>query len=165
MMTSGEVADMLGVKAQTIRNWVNNPILNEFFSAAAKDKARTRADFSQRDLYILNTIHVMSRRGTGWNVIAEQIRADALETALPDRAAIVGNVETTVQTAARMTATAIERDSALAQVANLQKQLLGAFERVAEIEREKSELKEKLLREIADLREKIGYLTGKLDNK
>lgn len=162
-MTSGEVADMLGVKPQTIRNWVNNPILNEFFSPAARDKTRTRADFTQHDLYILNTINTLSRRGTAWTVIAEQLHADALVTELPNRAAIVERLETTAEQAARMMATSMERDKALAAVADLQTKLLETLERVAQIERERNDMREQLLREIADPREQIGFLKGKLD--
>lgn len=84
-----EVARVFGLDPKTIRNWTDSEDFREFFSSSARGEGGLQRDYDDRDLIILNTIFSGRRRGDGWGVIADRIRANDLEIELPASALLV----------------------------------------------------------------------------
>lgn len=165
------MADIFGVSRETIRNWVNNEHLSKFFSEDARAEKRTQADFSENDMYVLNSIHSMVTEGNrDWRAIAENLASGWRETSLPERAASVTALHApAMQLAARAFAAETRAVDAKEEVSETRRIVLQLTERLLGLEGKNSELlerhmkeKEILLREMGDLREQIGKLKGKL---
>ena len=149
----GRVVEMFGGNAQTYRNWVADPRFSRFFSEGAQFDEEKRALFNAADLLVFNTIWRLSRgRKHSHDEIAIILESGHRETTFPDRAATVAAVTTpAIQLAGR----ALSAEDRLTLVLE---QLAKAQEQVIEIQQERGQKVETLLREIADLKEEAGAL-------
>lgn len=146
-MKTGQVAQALDVAQKTILNWVEHPALNKFFSASARlADGQLQREFTQDDLFALNTIRNLRAINTDWQLIAEQLDAGKRDSALPP-AALTANtgitdmerLETSIITKARL-------DSALDRIEWYDR-------RLQQIERERDEWRERYIAETTRIRE------------
>lgn len=89
----GDVATALGVSISSIRNWTSQPEFQEFFSEMARRvgphaNAKQR-EYTQQDLYVLNTISKHKTRFNTWDDVADYLREGNLDTTLPPSATLV----------------------------------------------------------------------------
>ena len=89
----GDIATALGVSISSIRNWTDQEQFQEFLSdmatrtgSYANSKQR---EYTQQDLYVINTIARQKTRFNLWNDVADYLRAGNLDTELPASAALV----------------------------------------------------------------------------
>ena len=131
----GDVATAIGVSVSSIRNWSDQPEIQEFLSdLARREGAHINAkqrEYTQQDLYVLNTIARRKTRYNTWEDVADFLRDGNLETELPASASLVQPV-----TAAENFADAIM----------LRQQI------------------DMLTKSLADAEEEIHYLRNKLDD-
>jgi DNA-binding transcriptional MerR regulator len=131
----GDVAIAIGVSVSSIRNWSDQPEIQEFLSdLARREGAHINAkqrEYTQQDLYVLNTIARRKTRYNTWEDVADFLRDGNLETELPASASLVQPV-----TAAENFADAIM----------LRQQI------------------DMLTKSLADAEEEIHYLRNKLDD-
>jgi DNA-binding transcriptional MerR regulator len=161
----GDVALALGISISSIRNWTAQPEFQEFLSDMAKrvgtyHNSRQR-EYTEQDVYVLNTIARQKTRFNTWEDVAEYLRAGHLDTELPPSAALV-----TPMTAAEGFADAIilrqqidtlvkSLDDAEEEIKNLRRRI----DEVREEEQEKSRQREaKLHEEIVELNRQIARL-------
>lgn len=86
----GDVAAMLGVSGQTIRNWLKNDELKGLFSEGANPLPGKQHEFTPDDVQLLNSIYSITNTGNyDWRSIAENLKSGWRESHLPTRAAIV----------------------------------------------------------------------------
>ena len=179
-MKTGEVAKLLGVDNGTIRNWVINPLLENFFSPSAKNKhGGTHRVFLENDLLILNTIGTLRSNGvTDWGEIVKHLESGEREQEFPQNATMSGDTRTIplplAEQTARSAATLAERDAALEIVKELRQRIKELEQGKEQVRKEKDELREKLTEENLELREKfsqqileltlkLGRLEGRLE--
>ena len=87
----GEVADMLGITTQTIRNWLKNDEIKVLFSDGAQPLHGKQHEFTPEDVQLINSIYSITNTGNyDWRSISENLRAGWRESHLPARAALVG---------------------------------------------------------------------------
>ena len=174
-MKTGELAAILGVSQVTVRAWVQNPVLERFFSTAARGKdGLTQRTYTESDVLVCNTIRHLraNNQHITWDEMAEYLDSGAREQEFPAHA--IGSDMRTVsvhqaETSARAAATLAERDAALARVDELSQEIErlrteiknteNQYRAILESEqRAHRETTERLMREIADLNRKIGAL-------
>lgn len=182
-MKMSKVAKMIGVDRRTIYNWVTHESLSHLFSEGARNEGDRELD--EQDIFVVNTInHLRQNVTTDWQEIAEKIEEGYQVTDLSIGATNVDTGKTPLQQFARTLAIAQERDAALKQLEEAQKelreiedryetkldQLREQYEARLEEERKRAredvehergrsrEEMERLLREIAELRYEIGKL-------
>jgi DNA-binding transcriptional MerR regulator len=89
----GDVATALGVSISSIRNWTDQPEFQEFLSDLAKREGSyanaKQREYTQQDLYVLNTIARQKTRFNSWDDVADYLRDGNLDTELPASAALV----------------------------------------------------------------------------
>lgn len=89
----GDIATALGVSISSIRNWTDQPEFQEFLSDLAKREGQhtnaKQREYTQQDLYVLNTIALQKTRFNTWDDVAEYLRQGNLDTELPASAALV----------------------------------------------------------------------------
>jgi len=89
----GDVATALGVSISSIRNWTEQQEFQEFLSDMAKREGdfvnAKQREYTQQDLYVMNTIAKQKSRFNSWDDIAESIRQGNVDTELPASAALV----------------------------------------------------------------------------
>jgi len=92
----GDVATAIGVSVSSIRNWSDQSEIQEFLSdLARREGAHINAkqrEYTQQDLYVLNTIARRKTRYNTWEDVAELLRDGNLETELPASASLVQSV-------------------------------------------------------------------------
>lgn len=75
-MKTGELADRIGVKSQTIRNWANHDLLKRYWSdgATGRDNASQR-HYNDEDIRVAITIHTLRNRDNveDWQAIADYL--------------------------------------------------------------------------------------------
>ena len=182
-MKMSKVAKMIGVDRRTIYNWVTHESLSHLFSEGARNEGDRELD--EQDIFVVNTInHLRQNVTTDWEEIAEKIEEGYQVTDLSIGATDVDTGKTPLQQFTRALAIAQERDAALKQLEEAQKehseiegryetkldQLREQYEARLEEERKRAredvehergrsrEEMERLLREIAELRYEIGKL-------
>jgi len=89
----GDVATALGVSISSVRNWTDQPEFQPFLSEMARrdgtySTAKQR-EYTQQDLYVLNTISRQKNRFNTWEDIAGYLMQGHLDTDLPPSAALV----------------------------------------------------------------------------
>lgn len=157
-MKTGEVAKILGVDAITVRRWIEREELNPFFSEGAKgEHGAAQRLLTESDVLVLNTVRAL-RTGdkvAEWRDIATYLESGERVQQFPQNA-ISADPRTIplpqAEQSARAMATMAERDAALRKVNELESQL-------KEVRAENKEL----IREMMDLRQKIGKLEGLLE--
>lgn len=131
----GDVATAIGVSVSSIRNWADQPELQEFLSDLARREGAyinaKQREYTQQDLYVLNTVARRKSRYNTWNDVADYLREGNLETELPASATLV------------QPATAAEN---FADAIMLRQQI------------------DMLTKSLDDAKEEIDYLRGKLDD-
>ena len=174
-MKMSKVAKMVGVDRRTIYNWVTHKSLEHLFSESARNEGDR--ELNENDIFVVNTInHLRQNVTTDWEEIAERIEEGYQVTEPSIGSVDVDTGKTPLQQFTRMLSIAQERDSALKQLDEAQKELKGIEERyeikLTEL-RDHYEVKldeerklsrtemERLLREIAELRYEIGKLESK----
>jgi|GEM_PF-910145 len=182
-MKMSKVAKMIGVDRRTIYNWVTHESLSHLFSESARNEGDR--DLDEQDIFVVNTINHLRQHVTNdWEEIAEKIEDGYQITDLSIGATEVDTGKTPLQQFTRTLAIAQERDAALKQLEEAQKelreiedryenkldQLREQYEARLEEERKRSredaeherkhsrDEMERLLREIAELRYEIGKL-------
>ena len=89
----GDIATALGVSISSIRNWTDQPEFQEFLSDLAKREGSyvnaKQREYTQQDLYVLNTIARQKTRFNSWDDVADYLRDGNLDTELPASAALV----------------------------------------------------------------------------
>ena len=89
----GDIATALGVSISSIRNWTDQQEFQEFLSDLAKrEGSYTHAkqrEYTQQDLYVLNTIAQQKTRFNAGEDVAQYLRDGNLDTELPPSAALV----------------------------------------------------------------------------
>ncbi len=156
-MKTGEVAKAMGLNPKTITNWTDQEDLALFFTEGARrnDQSSTQREYSEDDLFVINTIRVNKTRQNTWKDVAKMLATGHREMELP----ITATLNRTISAADQMTVVMLikaERDTALAQ---LQDSLF-------EIERLRKELKEQrdeASKEIIELNRQIARLELKLE--
>jgi DNA-binding ferritin-like protein len=182
-MKMSKVAKMIGVDRRTIYNWVTHESLEHLFSEGAKNEGDR--ELSEQDIFVINTINYLRQNmTTDWDEIAERIEEGYQVTDLSIGAVDVDTGKTPLQQFTRTLAIAQERDAALKQLEEAQKELREIETRyetkldelrdhyeakleeerkrgredVIEERKQSREEMERLLREIAELRYEIGKL-------
>lgn len=85
----GDVASMLNVSGQTIRNWLKNDELKGLFSDGASPLPGKQHEFTVEDVQLLNSIYSITNTGNyDWRSIAENLKSGWRERQLPTRAAM-----------------------------------------------------------------------------
>ena len=89
----GDIAVALGVSVGSIRNWTAQEEFQEFLSDLAKREGNNtgtrQREYTQQDLYVLNTIVRQKSRFRSWDDVAEYLREGNLDTDLPPAAALI----------------------------------------------------------------------------
>lgn len=89
----GDIATALGVSISSIRNWTELPEFQEFLSDMAKREGTfsgaKQREYTQQDLYVMNTITKQKNRFNSWEDVANYLREGNLDTDLPVSAALV----------------------------------------------------------------------------
>lgn len=166
----GDVATALGVSISSIRNWTDQPEFQEFLSELAKREGphvnAKQREYTQQDLYVLNTIARQKTRFNAWDDVAAYLRDGNLDTELPPSAALVQPI-----TAAENFADAIMLRQ---QIDMLTKSLTDAedeidflrrrLDEVREEEQDKSRQREEKLRdEIIELNRQMARLEYRIE--
>ena len=121
-MKMGKVAKMIGVDRRTIYNWVTHESLSHLFSENARNEGDR--ELNEQDVFIANTINYLRQNiTTDWEEIAEKIEDGYQVTDLSIAAADVDTGKTPLQQFTRTLAISQERDAALKQLAEVQKEL------------------------------------------
>jgi len=173
-MRPANVAQMLGVSAKTITAWTDHPTLSPFFSAdTGSDNSRQR-EYTEHDVFVLNTIRIERARNTSWEDIAKMLRNGVLDRDLPASSLLVKSTVPVAQYE-RFIALTNERDAALKEVDRLSQELRQrdeAMERMRHerdetldmIRRENNILLDSLRNEVRQLNREIGRLEGRLES-
>jgi DNA-binding transcriptional MerR regulator len=161
----GDIATALGVSISSIRNWTAQPEYQEFLSDIAKrtgtyENAKQR-EYTQQDLYVLNTISKQKNRFNDWEDVAKYLQEGNLDTDLPASSALV-----TPMTAAEGFADAImlrqQIDTLAKSLTDAEEEVEHLRERVDEVrqeERDRATTREdKLHQAIVDLNRQIARL-------
>lgn len=167
-MRVGKVAQALGVDTKTVTNWSSRPELKDFFSTSATDMHKgTERDFSEDDLYVLNTIKnlraTMPRKNTDWHLIAQRLAEGYRDKELPMKAATVDSGLTVMAHAERILITSQERDMALQRVQELQQALIDREAKIDALQSQQQAMQEQLLRELADIKAELAAAKTELD--
>lgn len=89
----GDIATALGVSISSIRNWTDQIEFQEFLSDMATRSGSyansKQREYTQQDLYVINTIAKKKTRFNMWKDVADYLRAGNLDTELPASAALV----------------------------------------------------------------------------
>lgn len=84
--TTGQVAAGFNRTPQTIRDWIKNPHLQEFFSSSARrDSGRGQAELFASDVEVCNSIASLLGQGMDWEAIAAELKKGWRDTSLPDK--------------------------------------------------------------------------------
>lgn len=84
--TTGQVAAGFNRTPQTIRDWIKNPHLQEFFSSSARrDGGRGQAELFASDVEVCNSIASLLGQGLDWEAIAAELKKGWRDTILPDK--------------------------------------------------------------------------------
>jgi len=165
-MRTGEIAAIMGVSHVTIRAWIDHESLNRFFSASARGvDGMTQRSYTDADVLVLNTVrHLRAGSPTAtWEEIAAYLDTGQRENEFPLTAASVGADKRTIplqqaEQSAKAAATLAERDAALSRVAQLEGEVTRLQSLLRDEQNAHRETLERLMREIAELRYKIGAL-------
>ncbi len=161
-MKTGELASLLGYSDRTLRNWLDRPEFEHFFTSGARGEGVGQRILTESDVLALNTIRFLRSRGTHWDEVLVFLKSGKRETEFPQNATHDTRTIPVPQAeqGARLMAVVRERDAALDRIGELQERLdaLDAVHR--NLQAEHVTMQEKYLREIADLNKRIGYLEG-----
>lgn len=166
-MKTGELANALNVTDKTIRNWIDNPLLREFFSPEARGETSLQRIITEADVLTASTIAYLKNNGTrDFEEIAQYLKTGKRESKFPQVAIEADLRNVPIQMAeqgARLMAITQERDDAIREKNELVVKLQN-LEATLTAERENSgKIKESLLREIAALNLELGKALGKLE--
>lgn len=156
-MKTGEIAKMMGLNPKTITNWTDQEDLSVFFSEEARRSGENAAqrDYSEEDVFVINTIRVHKTRQNTWSDVARILYTGHRETELPITATLTKTISPADQVAAMMMIKA-ERDTALAQLQD------ATFE-IDRLRHELKEQREEANKEIIDLNRQIARLELRLE--
>jgi len=166
----GDIAVALGVSVGSIRNWTAQEEFQEFLSDLAKREGNNsgtrQREYTQQDLYVLNTIVRQKNRFNSWDDVAEYLREGNLDTELPPAAALIQTATVAENFAdaimLRQQIDMLEKSlsDAEGEVETLRKRL----DEVREEEQEKARLREDKLRgEIIELHRQMARLEYKIE--
>jgi DNA-binding transcriptional MerR regulator len=171
-MKSGEVGKMLGIDRSTVKNWTDRQEFSPFFTEGAIQGSELQRDYDHADVLILNTIRAERAKGSKWTDIAHRLATGYRDSELPLSASTVEI--TPAESFAKALQLQMERDQALEAVAELRDQLEAKEQEIErlrqtkdqelnQVRQEKDSEKERLMREIAELREMIGGLKKEIE--
>lgn len=165
-MKTGELARALGYTERTLRNWIDRPELDGFFSPGAKKSGGAHRLLTDSDVLILNTIRYLKASGThDWEEITAYLKTGNREQEFPLTASDFEHRTIPLPQAeqgARLLLVTRERDAALALVQELTGKLHDTEAALRQSLADRDTLREEYLREIANLQKRIGYLEGYL---
>lgn len=89
----GDVVVALGVSSTTVRNWTEQAEFQPYFSSRAKrtdefENAKQR-EYTQEDLYVLNTIRTQKTHRNTWDDIASMLEDGFRDKDLPEASMLV----------------------------------------------------------------------------
>jgi DNA-binding transcriptional MerR regulator len=158
---------MLGVTDRTIKNWLAVPEFARYFSAGALNVDSAHRELSQDDLFVLNTIRIMrsgaSRKETNWSDIAKALENGVRERQLPAIAAAIDPGMALVGQVERIVTVGAERDAALARVAELEKERRELRDQLTEAQKLIADDRERLMREMKDISDRLARTEGELE--
>ena len=166
----GDVATAIGVSISSIRNWTDQPEFQAFLSDLAKREGpyanAKQREYTQQDLYVLNTIARQKTRFNTWEDVAQYLRDGNVDTDLPASAALVQPV-----TAAESFADAImlrqQIDMLAKSLSNAEEEigyLRKRLDEVREEEQTKSREREDMLRdEIIELNRQMARMELRME--
>ncbi len=162
-MKTGEASNILGVATNTLKNWIENPLVSHFFSPSAKgEHGAPQRLFTESDILLLNTIRQLRTSGVdSWDAIAAYLDSGKRDQEFPQNAVSVDSRTIPLPQAeqsAKAVATLAERDAALRQVEELRTKL-------TQVEKERDEIRERLTQQIIELNRQIGRLEGHLESR
>lgn len=148
---------MMGLNPKTITNWTDQDDLTVFFTEEARrdDESSSQREYSEEDVFIINTIRVHKTRQNTWRDVAKILQTGHRETELPITAMLTKTISPADQVAAMMMIKA-ERDTALAQLQD------AAFE-IDRLRHEIKEQREEANKEIIELNRQIARLELRLE--
>lgn len=148
---------MMGLNPKTITNWTDQEDLRVFFTDEAHrdDESTSQREYSEEDVFVINTIRVHKTRQNTWRDVAKILQAGHRETELPITATLTKTISPADQVAAMMMIKA-ERDTALAQLQD------AAFE-IDRLRHEIKEQREEANKEIIELNRQIARLELRLE--
>lgn len=165
-MKIGDVAVAFGRTRQTIRNWTDNPELAEFFSEQARrETGKGYSEFLANDLEVCNSIHVMLEQKATWGDIAAKLRTGWRDTDFPDRLLFLATGDDVPENSARLMAS---RAIAEQKSSDLMEMIRDKDRQIADLEKKIEDgwlEREKLLREIGQLREDKATALSRLEAK
>jgi len=166
-MKTGEAAKIMGVDRSTLLDWINIRGLTRFFSAsAAGNDGNMQRVLTESDLLVLNTIRACRSKNMNWDDIEIVLDNGERERSFPQNA-ISGDPRTIplvqAEVSAKALGTMVERDAAFARVEELTEEVRNLSVKLSESEKARYEDREKLLREIGELRHQLGRLEGQLE--
>ena len=151
-----------------MRNWIDRPELSAYFSPGALGKhGGTQRILTESDILVLNTIRTFRSSGThSWTDIARKLDGGERTQEFASNAISADPRTipvTQAEQSARAMATVAERDAALVRVDELENKVIELEMKITQAETERDEMKEGLLREIAELNREVGRLQGRLE--
>lgn len=166
----GDIATALGVSISSVRNWTDQQEFQEFLSDLAKREGpyshAKQREYTQQDLYVMNTIAKQKTRFNTWEDVAQYLREGNIDTDLPASAALVQPM-----TAAENFADAImlrqQIDMLVKSLSEAEEEisyLRKRMDEVREAEQEKSRTREdKLREEIIELNRQMARLELRIE--
>lgn len=163
-MRIGKASEYLdNLNGDTIKNWIERPELNKFFSPAAQGKTSAQRDISDDDLLILNSIRVLRLDGTrDWVEIATRLDSGYRAEKFPDSATFV-NGHAPIQLYQQSAISTREADSARAENARLHAEIAELYEkRIRDVKEYADKRVEDAIRVAAQYDARIAKLTDQL---
>lgn len=155
----GEVVVALGISSSTVRNWTELEVIQNHLSNQATrtgDFAHSKQrEYTENDLYILNTLRTQKTRLNSWEDVAEMIEDGYLDRELPASSALV-LPETKVETFQLL---AIART----EIENLQKQVEKLDEDLQKEREERRNDVERITQQKVDDMAQLYRTIGKLE--
>lgn len=154
----GDIVVALGVSSSTVRNWTELEEIQEYLSNQATrsgdfSHAKQR-EYTENDLYILNTIRTQKTRLNSWDDVASMIEDGYLDRELPPSSALV-LPETKVESFQLLAIARTEIGNLQKQVDKLEEELNDEREaRRQDVER----LTQQKVDDVAQLHRSIGRL-------
>jgi hypothetical protein len=155
---------MLGVTRKTVANWTNEKTIQTYLSDSAKrnaeDGTTAQREFTQDDVWVLNTVRLHKTRINTWADIARLLEQGVREMQLPASAMLVETI-TNADKMELLVTTRQELEIARARIDDLSKQLEKEEEERKAAQKHSEELRE----EIGKWKALYNLLKEQLDGK
>lgn len=158
-----EAATVANLSQSGVRNWLDNPQIEEFFSDMATrrvdseyENAKAR-QFNEADLYVLATISELNPQKVGWEEIRVRLSSGYRVDKLPIEAALV-LPETRIEAFSML-------QEAQVKIGELESRISELENQIKEEQREKLDLSNQLSKEVGRWQAKAELYKEMLDEK